>query len=143
MIEESIDNIENYLSELNDAFSNVKNSFEKIFSVGIDFVPEDIHVGGDGDFVAMRSGKNIAALDMESENVTKFEVEDEQVDWLDGYMLYVVDEDGDMVVYDFDGLNRRELSKNASKRLSATVTEDRWLYYFSDGWLVRENLTIK
>ncbi|MDO4760188.1 MAG: PEGA domain-containing protein [Candidatus Saccharibacteria bacterium] len=122
---------------------NDKNSFEKIFSVGIDFVPEDIHVGGDGDFVAMRSGKNIAALDMESENVTKFEVEDEQVDWLDGYMLYVVDEDGDMVVYDFDGLNRRELSKNASKRLSATVTEDRWLYYFSDGWLVRENLTIK
>ncbi|MBO7664860.1 hypothetical protein J6S46_03335 [Candidatus Saccharibacteria bacterium] len=80
---------------------------------------------------------------MESEDVTKFEVENDKIGWLDNYLLYVVDDNGDMVVYDFDGLNRRELSKNASQRLSATISEDKWLYYFSDGWLVRENLIIK
>ena len=76
--------------------------------------------------------------------MSRFEVEDGKIGWLDDHLLYVVDNDGDMVVYDYDGLNRRELSKNASQRLGATVSEDeRWLYYFSDGWLVRESLILK
>jgi hypothetical protein len=119
-------------------------SFEQIFSVEIGLMPERIKIGVDGDFVIMSNGKNIVTLDMESENVSRFEVEDGKIGWLDDHLLYVVDNDGDMVVYDYDGLNRRELSKNASQRLSATVSEDdRWLYYFSDGWLVRESLILK
>lgn len=119
-------------------------SFEQIFSVEIGLMPERIKIGADGDFVIMSNGKNIVTLDMESENVSRFEVEDGKIGWLDDYLLYVVDNDGDMVVYDYDGLNRRELSKNASQRLGATVSEDeRWLYYFSDGWLVRESLILK
>ena len=119
-------------------------SFEQIFSVEIGLMPERIKIGADGDFVIMSNGKNIVTLDMESENVSRFEVEDGKIGWLDDYLLYIVDNDGDMVVYDYDGLNRRELSKNASQRLSATVSEDeRWLYYFSDGWLVRESLILK
>ena len=119
-------------------------SFEQIFSVEIGLMPERIKIGADGDFVIMSNGKNIVTLDMESENVSRFEVEDGKIGWLDDHLLYVVDNDGDMVVYDYDGLNRRELSKNASQRLGATVSEDeRWLYYFSDGWLVRENLILK
>ena len=119
-------------------------SFEQIFSVEIGLMPERIKIGVDGDFVIMSNGKNIVTLDMESENVSRFEVEDGKIGWLDDHLLYVVDNDGDMVVYDYDGLNRRELSKNASQRLGATVSEDeRWLYYFSDGWLVRESLILK
>ena len=119
-------------------------SFEQIFSVEIGLMPERIKIGADGDFVIMSNGKNIVTLDMESENVSRFEVEDGKIGWLDDHLLYVVDNDGDMVVYDYDGLNRRELSKNASQRLGATVSEDeRWLYYFSDGWLVRESLILK
>lgn len=119
-------------------------SFEQIFSVEIGLMPERIKIGADGDFVIMSNGKNIVTLDMESENVSRFEVGDGKIGWLDDHLLYVVDNDGDMVVYDYDGLNRRELSKNASQRLGATVSEDeRWLYYFSDGWLVRESLILK
>lgn len=119
-------------------------SFEQIFSVEIGLMPERIKIGADGDFVIMSNGKNIVTLDMESENVSRFEVGDGKIGWLDDHLLYVVDNDGDMVVYDYDGLNRRELSKNASQRLNATVSEDeRWLYYFSDGWLVRESLILK
>ncbi|MBR6532426.1 PEGA domain-containing protein [Candidatus Saccharibacteria bacterium] len=120
------------------------DSFEQVFSVEIGLLPERIKIGADGDFVIMSNGKNIVTLDMESESVSRFEIEDGKVGWLDDYLLYVVDGDGDMIAYDYDGLNRRELSKNASQRLSATVSEDnRWLYYFSDGWLVRESLILK
>ena len=122
---------------------NDQNSFEKVFDTEVGFIPERIKVGFGGAFVIMSNGRNIVALDMESEDVTKFEVENDKIGWLDNYLLYVVDDNGDMIVYDFDGLNRRELSKNASQRLSATISEDKWLYYFSDGWLVRENLIIK
>ena len=48
-------------------------SFEQIFSVEIGLMPERIKIGADGDFVIMSNGKNIVTLDMESENVSRFE----------------------------------------------------------------------
>ena len=52
-------------------------------------------------------------------------------------MLYSV-KDGDLIVYDYDGLNRRVIASNVSSRFPAAITDDKWLYYFSDGQLIRE-----
>lgn len=118
-------------------------SFKKILDSNIGFVPETVKSGANGDFFIVRNGRNIATLDLESEKVTRFRVDGDKVGWIDNYMLYSVDGDGSMFVYDYDGLNRREVSKNASSRLGATICDDKWLYYFSDGFLVRENLIAK
>ena len=115
-------------------------SFKKILESEIGFMPETIKVGMNGDFFVAKNGRSVATLDLESEKVSNFEVDGEKVGWIDNYMMYAVDEDGTLFVYDYDGLNRRELSKNASGRFNVTICEDKWLYYFSDGWLVRENL---
>ena len=42
--------------------------------------------------------------------------------------------------YDFDGLNRRSLSNGVSSRFPVFLTRDRWLYYFSDDTLMREQI---
>ncbi|MBR6965060.1 PEGA domain-containing protein [Candidatus Saccharibacteria bacterium] len=118
-------------------------SFEKILEAEIGFMPETIKAGTNGEFFVVKNGKNVATLDLESEKVLRFEVDAEKIGWVDNYMMYAVDDDGTLFVYDYDGLNRRELSKNASGRFSVTICEDKWLYYFSDGWLVRENLMSK
>ena len=57
--------------------------------------------------------------------------------WIDNYMAYSVD-NGVLSVYDFDGLNHRELANNVSSHFPVTITSDKWLYYFSDGKLLRE-----
>ena len=52
-------------------------------------------------------------------------------------MVYAVADD-DLIVYDFNGENRRELSHGVSATFPVTITDDKWLYYFSDRDLVRE-----
>ena len=83
----------------------------------------------------------LATLDFESTSIREWPIEGE-FDWLDNDMLYAI-RDGNLVVYDYDGLNRRELASNALGSFPVTITNDRWLYYFRDNHLVREWLIVK
>ena len=107
------------------------------FEGEISFIPENIKVGHDGSFIFMQSGTNVAVLDMEVMALKEWQLDSANFGWLDGSMLYAV-KDGTLIVYDFDGQNRRELSANVSARLPVAITDNRWLYYFSDDALIRE-----
>ena len=63
---------------------------------------------------------------MESLKVSEWQVEGESFGWLDNNMIYSV-KDGELFVYDFDGLNRRTLAKNVSRSYPVMITDDRWL----------------
>lgn len=114
-----------------------KDNFEKISSHEINFNPGIIKVGHDGEFIVFYAGNNIATLDMESSSVSEWQAEGDTFGWVDQYMIYSV-ADGELIVYDFDGLNRRIISKNVSARFPASITNDKWLYYFSNDNLIRE-----
>ena len=114
-----------------------KNSLEEVMQAEISFVPQKVKIGYDGDFVFMNSDANFATLDMESMQVTEWAVNSNHYGWLNGYMIYVVD-DGELSVYDFDGLNHRSLASNVSNHFPVTITNEKWLYYFSDDKLMRE-----
>ena len=114
-----------------------KDNFEKISSHEINFNPEIIKVGHDGEFIVFYANNNIATLDMESSSVSEWQAEGDTFGWVDQYMIYSV-ADGELIVYDFDGLNRRIISKNVSARFPASITNDKWLYYFSNDNLIRE-----
>ena len=76
---------------------------------------------------------------MEIIQVLEWSPEGESFGWINEDMIYSV-HDGELLVYDFDGLNRRSLAKNVSEHFPAMITNNKWLYYFSDGNLIRENL---
>ena len=116
-----------------------KEEFELIMSDELDFVPSIVKVGHGGDFIAMSDGGRIATLDMEAAAVVIWSTGTSGYGWLDGSMIYAIN-DGTLVVYDYDGLNRRELSKNVSSGFPVTVTTEKWLYYFSDNKLARETI---
>ena len=116
---------------------HLKDDFEDSVSYQIDFAPESLEVGHDGEFILMSAGTNIATLDMESSTVSEWSVAGDSFDWLDNDMLYTVS-DGQLIVYDYDGLNRRSLAANVSSRFPAGITDNKWLYYFSDDQLIRE-----
>lgn len=114
-----------------------KDNFEKIKSFELSFTPDQVEVGHSGEFIIMTKGNQIATLDMESMNVIEWSPENANFGWIDNDMFYVV-QDGTLIVYDYDGLNRREIGSNISGRFPAAITDDKWLYYFRDGSLVRE-----
>lgn len=117
-----------------------KEDFLEVFSAKLEFVPEEIKIGHHGMFVITNSGNHFATLDMESMSVREWTTDSAYFGWLSNYMLYSVD-GGELCVYDFDGLNRRALATNVSGRFPATITENKWLYYFSDDMIIRERIS--
>ena len=105
----------------------------------LSFVPERVKVGAAGEAIVMHSGGHIATLDMEAQEIYDWSTDTDTFGWLDSSMIYAV-KDSALNVYDFNGLNHRELSKNVSSHFPVTITSDKYLYYFRDGSLIREYL---
>lgn len=124
----------------NDIFSlYLKNDFVEKTISPLSFTPEKIKVGHEGDFIALSNGGRLAVLDMEAMKLDEWTTSTDNFGWLDGSMVYAV-KDGNLNVYDFNGLNPRTLATNVSSRLPVTITSDRYLYYFRDGSLIRDYL---
>ena len=128
-----------YLTVLDDATVTIykKGEQKPIFNSELTFTPEKHYAGHDGEFVIFYTGTQLATLDMESLTITEWVVDGTEFDWLDGDMIYSV-KDGELFVYDYDSLNRRSLAKNVSNRFPVVITNNRWMYYFSNDNLVRE-----
>ena len=109
---------------------------EQVSTFTLSFAPDTIKVGNNGEFLLLTKESAIATLDLEANLIRQWEIENDY-GWLDNYMLYTVS-NGDLITYDFDGFNRRTLARNVSSHFPSTITGDKWLYYFSDGNLVRE-----
>ena len=76
---------------------------------------------------------------VEKDLASEWQTDGETFGWLDTDMIFSIS-DGKLIVYDYDGLNRRILSSNVSGHFPITITNDKWLYYFSDDSLVRETI---
>ena len=105
----------------------------------LSFMPDLVKVGHDGEFLLTSNGTQLATLDFEANQLHEWSIDSDQYGWLDNDMLYAISE-GDLIVYDYDGLNRRIIADDASTLFPASVTKNKWLYYFSDDRLVREVL---
>lgn len=116
-----------------------RNNFEQIFTGEISFVPDEVKIGHSGSFVFMEKDGQVAIFDMEIMKLKEWQLDSPEFGWLDSNMLYSI-KDGGLIVYDFDGLNRRELSSNVSAHFPVAITDNKWLYYFSDNALVRETI---
>ena len=114
-----------------------KGNDEPIFTSELSFTPAKHYAGHEGEFIVFYTGTQLATLDMESLTVTEWNVDGAEFDWLDSDMIYSVKE-GELFVYDYDSLNRRSLAKNVSDRFPVVITNNRWMYYFSNDNLVRE-----
>ncbi len=115
------------------------NLDEAEYVFDISFEPTTIKAGRDGDFVVMANGNSVATLDMEAEKLLEWQIEVPNFHWLDDNMLYII-LDGQLVVYDFDGFNRRVLVNGVREEYPVTIAGEKWLYYVNDNGLVRESL---
>ena len=116
---------------------HLKDDYLETTKYKLTFAPDQMVVGHEGEFILMSTDNNLATLDMEADLVREWTIENSHFDWLDTDMLYTVS-DGELIVYDFDGYNRRVLAKNTSAHFPVAITNNKWLYYVSDDELVRE-----
>lgn len=114
-----------------------KDDFEKINTYELSFAPENFKIGHDGEFAIMSLGSKMATLDMEAQAIREWDIDSGKFGWIDSDMMYSI-ADGSLVVYDFDGLNRRIIAENATDNLPATISGDKWLYYFNNNRLMRK-----
>lgn len=114
-----------------------KDNMDTFAEYMLGFIPQEIGVGYNGEFILMSQGPHIASIDMESKKLADWSTISNKFGWLDESMLYSVS-NGDLYVYDYDGLNQRQLSNNVVDYLPVTITNDKWLYYFSNDTLIRE-----
>lgn len=114
-----------------------KEDFSLVAEYDLSFAPSLIKVGHHGEFITAHSDANIATLDMETLSMREWVLPTGKFGWLDDDMIFSVD-DGELYVYDFDGLNERKLAKNLASDKPVAITANKWLYYFSNGYIVRE-----
>ena len=111
---------------------------EIVFETSLDFIPSITKISDSGAFVFMNTAEKIAVLDLEIMKLTEWTLDSTDYGWLDSNMLYSI-KDGSLIVYDYDGANRRELSTGLMANLPVTITEDKWLYYSNvNGEIIRE-----
>ena len=102
------------------------------------FVPERLVVSRGGEYVLAKQGKNIASIDLDTNKIVGYESESDRIKWIDDSMLYDV-LDGKVIVWDFDGTNKREIVKSGVADRAVMISgNNKYLYYVSDGNLTRE-----
>lgn len=116
-----------------------KEKMELLQTFDLTFNPDTIKIGHDGEFITMTLDNRIATLDMESMIVNEWQTDGPNFGWIDNDMIYSIS-NGNLIVYDYDGFNRRTIAANVSSHFPTTIA-NKWLYYFSDDSLVREIIT--
>ena len=117
----------------------LEKNFELKNTFPLSFKPESTIVTNAGESITMYAGEHIATLDLEAMEIFDWNTGTDKIGWLDGSIIYAV-KNNILNIYDFNGLNHRILSNNVSSHFPATITSDKYLYYFRDGSLIREYL---
>lgn len=94
----------------------------------LEMEPNSFRVSDNGQFVVLTSGEKIALMDAETEQIYEYSLENDKYFWLDDYLIGVV-VDGELVVRDFDGTNRRQITKMSEKFPAIISVNGKWLYY--------------
>lgn len=114
-----------------------RDNLETILTSTINFNPDQFKVHDKGEFVVFSHQGEIATLDMEEPRIVNWQLTNPEVNWLDDQMIYEIVA-GELIVYDFDSLNRRIISNQVTSTQPAIITQNKWLYYVSTGELKRE-----
>lgn len=117
-----------------------KDDFTLLNTFELTFAPNTMEVGHSGEFITMSLDNHIATLDMEAMSIIEWQTAGPTFGWIDNDMIYSV-ADGKLIVYDYDGLNQRAIANNVSSHFPTAITDNKWLYYFSDNSIIREVIT--
>ena len=119
-------------------------------------IPESLEVSTGNEYLVARAGVKYMVIDLDMGDLYEYEAPTAGLNWLDGSMMYAVS-NGEILVWDFDGTNRRNLSESVKAGSQASedkltpmarpvmiASNNKWMYYLSEDKtgikLVREKI---
>lgn len=109
--------------------ANLEELKELVSGYTLATVPVALTVSPDSDYVVAKNGSQFMVVDLEMGDVYEYEAETTELKWLDDSMMYMV-KDGEIVVWDFDHSNLRNLGGEKVRNRAVTIIENgRYMYY--------------
>ncbi|MBP5675118.1 PEGA domain-containing protein [Candidatus Saccharibacteria bacterium] len=111
-----------------------KLSMKNIIDKEIGIIASEAKTSLNNEFISLREGSRVIIFDAELEEYHEFDYGDEQVRFLDNYLLYRVDKaSGKFLVWDFDSTNVRTLVVDRGiNAFDALISgNDRFFYYIA------------
>ncbi len=117
-------------------------------------IPDKLTVSPGGEYLLAYKDSKIMVMDLDMGDTYEYDVVNKNFAWLDASMLYTI-KDQQILVWDFDGANLRNLSESAKTdqqtavkvldKSPVTITaNNRWMYYLTKGdkftYLARERI---
>lgn len=100
-------------------------------------VPDELSISPDGEYVVAQAGTQFMVLDLDMGDLYEYEAPNAVLKWFDAGMMYAV-KNGEILVWDFDGTNQRNLAESAdAKALKLTrdvvtvTSNNRWILYLA------------
>lgn len=113
-------------------FANADAGLSVVADTSLDFVVNELSTDGNGEIITIldESKKKVAVFDTEIESVVKYTTL-AQVNYVDESLMYRV-EDGELVVFDFDGKNVVTIASNVKNGTEVKISRnEKWMYYLT------------
>ncbi len=91
---------------------DLKNLVE---GISLKVLPENLNVSPGGEYVVAKRGQEFMVIDLDDGELYEYEMTTDRLNWFDDSMMYVV-EDNQIMVWDYDGKNWRNLSKDVKMK---------------------------
>lgn len=122
-------------SESGSGLSELKNLSS---GITLSALPVALSVSPEGEYVVGQDGDRLMVIDLEMGDLYEYRAPSALLRWFDASMMYDI-HDGQILVWDFDGTNQRNLAESmknsneiAVKNSPVVVTaNNRWLYYLT------------
>lgn len=112
--------------------ANLEELKELVVQQELVAVPETLTISPNSDYIVAKKGAQFMVADLEMGDIYEYEAETTKLNWLDDSMMYAV-KDGEIVVWDFDHRNLRNLGGERVVDRPVTITENgRYLYYLTE-----------
>lgn len=89
-----------------------------------------IIVSRTGEVILTRNDSRVVAVDLETNKYSEYDAS-AAIRFIDDYLLYGVT-DGELLVWDFDGLNKRSLARGVADFGAVIAANNKWLYYVTN-----------
>lgn len=113
-----------------------KSKMKKFTDADMSIIPNKLYRNNGGEYLVGQNGNQFISVDLDTGDYYQYDRETDSVRWIDDDMMYGI-KDGRLLVWDFDGWNTRELAQNVDYQPILISKNDKFIYYVSQGKLVR------
>lgn len=107
-----------------------KNNMKKIIDAELEITPSTAFTSNNREFIVFNEGQKITVFDSELEKIHSFDYGDKKIRFLDNNIFYRVDENGQLIAWDFDNTNYHAIVHSAcDNNYDAFISQNERLFY--------------